>query len=115
MQRFSFLTHLIKRVDSKGDLKTNGATNKTSIPWWYMESEQSDVCEFVTLKQSSVRVLENGGGNASNKVGHPLLQILVRLSLQNRFLEDDTERLRVCTVDTRVSSMSMCTTDNKLK
>lgn len=77
-----------------------------SVPCLYLESKLSDVCKFVTLKQSSGGVLENRGGDALNQVQHPLFQILVWLSLQNRFLEDDTECLRVCEIDTRFSSIS---------
>lgn len=61
----------------------------------YLEGELSHVGELVTLKQSSGGVVEHGGRDALSQVGHPLLQVLVWLSLHHRFLEDAAERLRV--------------------
>lgn len=120
MQYFSFLLNEIQTgMVSLGkviDLAVRLQHNRyASVPCLYLESKLSDVCKLVTLKQPSGGVLENRGGDALNQVQHPLFQILVWLSLQNRFLEDDTECLRVCKVDTTFSSISICTTDYEPK
>lgn len=54
-----------KRFNGKLALKTNHAEDETGFSS-YLEGELSDVCELVTLKQSSGGVLEDGGGDAVN-------------------------------------------------
>lgn len=120
MQYLSFLLNQIQKgmvgLREVIDLAVRLQRNRyASVSCLYLESKLSDVCKLVTLKQSSSGVLENRGGDALNQVQHPLFQILVWFSLQDRFLEDDTECLRICKVNTTLISISICTTEYEPK
>ena len=60
----------------------------------HLEDELGGEGELVALKQAPGGVLEDGGGDAVDEVGDPLLQALIGRGLLHRLLEHHAERLR---------------------